>query len=141
MEQYKIVLRGKPIALKRPRFSTINGKAFDSQKKIREGDKWEIASQWRISPLKYSISLELYYYIPIPSSWSKNNKLSHIGKPCLVTPDLDNYIKWSLDAMNGIVFDDDKQVYEIQATKMYSEEPRTEIVVKYESDVDEVGDG
>ena len=35
-------------------------------------------------------------------------------------------IKGVKDAMNGIVYKDDSQVYKINATKIYSEEPRIE---------------
>lgn len=44
--------------------------------------------------------------------------------------DCDNFIKASLDSANGIIFTDDKQVVEIHAYKIYSEEEKTIIEIK-----------
>ena len=37
-----------------------------------------------------------------------------------VKPDLDNYIKSVLDAMNGIILKDDSQIVSIEASKKYT---------------------
>lgn len=57
-------------------------------------------------------------------SWKKTKKqeandgeLIHTSKP-----DLDNVLKIALDALSGIVFDDDQQVVEVIATKKYGPE-------------------
>lgn len=44
-------------------------------------------------------------------------------------PDIDNLQKSLLDALNGIVWDDDAKITHIEAWKFYSEKPRTEIEV------------
>jgi Holliday junction resolvase RusA-like endonuclease len=44
-------------------------------------------------------------------------------------PDVDNYSKAALDAINGVVFLDDAQVVAELIVKMYSDRPRLEIVV------------
>ena len=36
-----------------------------------------------------------------------------------VKPDVDNFLKASLDALNGIAYDDDAQIIEINASKKY----------------------
>ncbi len=46
-----------------------------------------------------------------------------------VKPDWDNLGKVT-DALNGIVWEDDKQVVDGQVIKYYDREPRLEIVVK-----------
>ena len=33
--------------------------------------------------------------------------------------DIDNYLKFTLDSMNGIVYDDDSQIFELAVTKEY----------------------
>lgn len=132
----KIVVDSPPIALKRTRFATRTGKAFDSQKKLKEAERWDISQQWDLSPLRSPITLDISYYVEIPESWSKKKREEHMGKPCVKRPDLDNYIKWSLDVMNGMIFQDDSQVYDIRAFKIYSDNPRTEIIIKHGSDVD-----
>jgi Holliday junction resolvase RusA-like endonuclease len=42
-------------------------------------------------------------------------------------PDLDNIIKAVLDALNGIVFDDDAAVCELVASKKYDDNERVEV--------------
>lgn len=49
--------------------------------------------------------------------------------PPLTKPDVDNYEKLVLDAMSGVVFADDGQVFFVQTKKQYSDIPRTEISV------------
>lgn len=45
--------------------------------------------------------------------------------------DLDNYLKVLIDSIKGIYFEDDDQIYEIQATKELGvKEERTEITVE-----------
>ena len=42
---------------------------------------------------------------------------------------MDNYIKSLLDALNGLVWDDDAKIVHLEADKFYSEQPRIEIEV------------
>ena len=51
----------------------------------------------------------------------------HYTKLYECKPDLDNVVKLILDAINGIVFADDKQVVSISASKAYSDTPRTTV--------------
>ncbi len=45
-------------------------------------------------------------------------------------PDLDNCVKFVKDCLNGIVWWDDSQVYEVHAKKIYDENPRTYIIIR-----------
>jgi Holliday junction resolvase RusA-like endonuclease len=45
----------------------------------------------------------------------------------LTRPDIDNYCKAPLDALNGIVWRDDSQVVELTVSKFYSSRPRLEL--------------
>ena len=52
---------------------------------------------------------------------------------CIVPVDLDNVAKAVSDAMNGFVYVDDGQIYELVATKWYAakgERPRVEVTVE-----------
>jgi len=46
-----------------------------------------------------------------------------------VAPDLDKYIRAVLDALTGIAYQDDSQVIDIKATKVYSNSPGAEIKI------------
>ena len=46
-----------------------------------------------------------------------------------VKPDLDNVLKVIMDSLNGIAYDDDKQVVGVILGKMYDITPRVEIII------------
>ncbi|WP_324295211.1 RusA family crossover junction endodeoxyribonuclease [Limosilactobacillus reuteri] len=48
----------------------------------------------------------------------------------IVKPDTDNYIKSTLDGLNGLLWEDDNQIVKIVAEKYYSDHPRVEIEVR-----------
>lgn len=70
-----------------------------------------------LSPLTQHESGEL----PVPAC-----KRLHEGEPHGQRPDLDNLLK-SLDGLNGVVWSDDCLVYGLEAMKLWSHNPRTEI--------------
>ncbi|MYZ80006.1 RusA family crossover junction endodeoxyribonuclease [Ligilactobacillus salivarius] len=48
----------------------------------------------------------------------------------IVKPDLDNYIKSTLDALNDVIWTDDATIVELNTSKWYADDPRIEIEVK-----------
>ena len=66
------------------------------------------------------VRLRVVFDMPIPKSWSKKRKNEAAGCYHTSKPDLDNLQKALLDAMNGIVFEDDSQVADIRAVKRYT---------------------
>ena len=50
----------------------------------------------------------------------------------MMKPDIDNVIKAALDAMNDVVYDDDKQVFELVVSKRYTESCEGYIEVEVE---------
>lgn len=77
-----------------------------------------------------AIRAEIKAYFPIPKSVSKKKQKEMLeGKirPITVKCDTDNICKIILDALNTIAYDDDRQVVELEAYKLYSEQPRAEI--------------
>lgn len=70
-------------------------------------------------------------YYPIPASWSKKRQQAAVdGTEIPGKPDLDNVIKAVLDALNGVVYLDDKQVVRLMGTKAYCRHPRIEVLVE-----------
>ena len=48
----------------------------------------------------------------------------------VVKPDVDNVAKSILDALNGIIYLDDKQIIELDIEKIYAETSWTEVKIK-----------
>ena len=47
-------------------------------------------------------------------------------------PDIDNVVKIALDALNGVMFEDDAQVYQVTAHKKYGD-PMILITIEWEN--------
>lgn len=77
------------------------------------------------------LHVSVIFYRPIQRSVSKVEKTRRIlGKVFpTVKPDLDNYIKSTFDALNGVLWHDDNNIVSIRAMKMYSDDTRIEIVI------------
>ena len=58
--------------------------------------------------------------MPMPKSWSKKRKAKLLGKPHQQIPDLDNLIK----ALNDCLRDEDKYIWEVNASKTWWDEGR-----------------
>lgn len=93
----------------------------------------QCASQVFPGPLLLGpIRMEIGILKPIPKSFSKK-KLDLIKQSrCFPQgrPDLDNYEKSVLDALNNIVWKDDSQVIEKHSFKKYSDYPHVIIVIE-----------
>jgi len=66
---------------------------------------------------------EVIFHIAMPDSWSLLKKREHIDKPHQQTPDIDNLIKALFDALMV----EDKNIWNITATKYWSGEGKIEI--------------
>ena len=76
-------------------------------------------------PVETPVSVGVLAYYPIPASWSKKRQQAAIdGIEIPGKPDLDNVLKAVLDALNGVVYVDDKQVVRLTGGKAYSSYPR-----------------
>lgn len=82
-------------------------------------------------PTAQPVALLMTVRFAVPTTWSKRKiaaaLLGHV-RPC-VKPDADNTLKLT-DALNGIVWLDDKQVVDARVRKIYAETPGLLIEVK-----------
>lgn len=100
----------------------MDAKSVEYQKMIA----WE-AKPYFPKLLEGPISLEVTFLFPFPKRWRKKDK---IDKPHISRPDLDNLVKAIKDALNGIAWKDDAQIYSIKCTKSYSSGPLISIKIK-----------
>lgn len=132
----KIIIPGVPVGKGRPKFSTFGGypKAYTPIKTVNYENLVKIAfQQTGEQPFERETQLraDITAFFPIPKSVSKKKReemnrglLMHTKKP-----DCDNIAKSILDALNGLAYYDDSQICELSVYKMYSDEPRAEIVI------------
>lgn len=72
--------------------------------------------KWGSRPmLTGPIRMTVLFKLSKPEKGKKGSKMEHPA----VTPDLDNLVKAVSDALNKIVFNDDAQVCELSAKKIY----------------------
>ncbi|HJE96552.1 MAG TPA: RusA family crossover junction endodeoxyribonuclease [Ligilactobacillus acidipiscis] len=112
---------GKSIRL----YDPIDVKNFKLQLKY-------LAKAKRIKPFDDSIEVSLKFYRKVQASVSHvehDRRVSGIHRP-VVKPDVDNYVKATLDALNGIIWKDDAQIVTLHASKYYSDHPRIEMEVE-----------
>lgn len=127
----RLLIYETPIAQKRPRF--YRGIVYDPQKIDKR--RWKSIISTQMIENGYCaihsepIHATLIFYMPIAKSLSKRKQIALDKKPHITRSvgDLDNLIKFVLDVMNDIVYEDDALVYKIEAKKMYDFNPRVEI--------------
>jgi Holliday junction resolvase RusA-like endonuclease len=111
----RFFIPGKPEPKGRPRF-TRSGRTYTPLKT----QEWEntvglTAIQHKPTELWTGpIACGLVFQLPKPLKHPKKKILRHIVKP-----DLDNVIKAILDAMEGIIFKGDQQIYRLYTEKIF----------------------
>lgn len=73
--------------------------------------------------LSGAVGLNLSIRIEVPKSFSKSKRELALNHGIFPTrkPDLDNVLKAVMDALNGVLYEDDKQVCSVRVTKYYAE--------------------
>jgi Holliday junction resolvase RusA-like endonuclease len=100
---YRYACRGSFASM----YMTAEGKA------IKEAYHWEAKSQWRAKPLSGDISVTIEFFFA-----TKRRR------------DLDNQNKLVLDALSGIVYEDDAQIAELHLLRRHdTKRPRIEVSV------------
>ena len=120
----EFIVKGDPVGKQRPRF---NGKTRTTYTP-RKTKHYETLIRKAYEDTGGSIqdgyiSLSLDVYFAIPKSYTKGKRLAcqhNINRPAK-KPDIDNTLKVVLDALNGVAYEDDKQVVEVICRKWYSQ--------------------
>ena len=147
-KEMHIVVPGKPIAKKRPRFfakatpsgKIISGTYKDDKEQTEEG-KFLLSLTEQIK----NHNIEDFYGKPLfveftfvfvrPKSHFGSGKNANVLKPSapyyhVVKPDCDNAVKYCKDCMNKVVYGDDSQVVGETAWKVYGEKEETKITIR-----------
>lgn len=137
MNGIAFTIPGVPVGKGRPRFARrgehvrayTDGKTANYENLVRLAAAQAMAGS---APMKRPVALLLTMNMPIPSSWSKKRQdlavRGLIG--ATVKPDLDNVCKAIADAMNGIVYLDDKLIVSATIVKQYGTVPHVSVRVQ-----------
>lgn len=130
-----IIIPIEPVEQQRPRATSQGGhvRVYDPPKVRRF--KQDVAKFVKQQPLpKFEdkeLSVQIKFFRKIQKSLTKKERelrLSNVHRP-KTRPDIDNLVKSLLDALNGLIWDDDAKIVHLEADKLYSEQPRIEIEV------------
>ena len=124
---------GDPIAKARPRFTRGGHVYTATSTRVAEGQVYMEATKAMDgnTPMLGPLFVFVVAHLAIPKSWSKKRqqmadmRLIHPDK----RPDLDNLVKLVTDGMNGVCYEDDKQIVFMQAGKVYDRRVYTEVCV------------
>ena len=133
--KYEFEVLGEIVGKERPRVNMYTCRVYTPNK--TKDYEFLVQQYFRMKYPKYEtlkgrISINIIAYLKIPQSTSKTkiqemleNKISPTKKP-----DVDNIAKSILDAMNGLVFEDDNQVSKISVEKRFALEEKAVIEVE-----------
>lgn len=122
-----IQIEGRPIPLQRARGTRSH--FYDPQYIAKKNFALEVKSQFNKSPISEKIFIFLSFEFKIPESWSKKKKARMVNQPHAQTPDLSNLVKFTEDALNGIVWKDDALICSIHTCKKWSLQDMTTIII------------
>lgn len=131
----KFIVPGKPQGKARPRFNTYTGRTYTPSKTGAYEKLIALCfKQAGGKKLSGAIEIKIDCFYQIAKSHTKATKaLMEKGEiQATIKPDLDNIAKAVLDALNGLAFDDDKQVVRLEISKRYDHEARVEVEIRGE---------
>lgn len=127
---------GQPIGQGRPRFSR-HGKYVQTYDPPKSRQYKALVTQklqqvYAGKPISCPIKITVKAYFGVPESYSKRRThecLSGVEKPDK-KPDADNIVKGVMDALNGIAYEDDKQVISMHVYKTYAETGHVSVTIE-----------
>nr|DAQ91529.1 MAG TPA: Endodeoxyribonuclease RusA [Caudoviricetes sp.] len=126
---------GKPLGKQRPRFSR-QGTAVRTYTPRQTAEYERLVKESYIAAggkkLEGAIGATIRGYFEPPKATSKKQRQKMLSGEVGYTKkiDADNLAKSILDALNGVAYDDDSQVYLLIVQKLYAEVARVEVILE-----------
>ena len=133
---YRFTVPGPAVPQGRPIFTTRGGKrwAIDPPRSREYKAKVRAYARRVCQPHRARDKpwLAVSEYRPIPKSWSRKKRAAAREQKIYPTvrPDFDNVIKAIADALNGVLWEDDRQVVDGRIQRFYSDDPRVEVEIE-----------
>lgn len=113
------LIRGKS----RPRAAVRGGRATiytpGTQHRAEAAIKASAMRERLPPPFRGPVALDIFISHAMPASWSRKKRAEMVGAYVDKKPDSDNQIKTIMDALNGLLWVDDRQVAKITYEKQY----------------------
>lgn len=131
------VVPGEPVGKGRPRSTVIAGYVRVYSPPKTEAYERMVATYAKLAmgsalPLEGPLSASLLFRHSVPRSYSHRRRRAILAglEPYLGRYDVDNLTKSVLDALNGLIFHDDKQIVRLNVLKRPDANPGVDILVK-----------
>ncbi len=120
------VQKDRPRFFKRQIYTPLKTKAFQFQVGLYAAQAMQGRQPWQC-PMELCVK----FYRSPADSWSRRRRQAAIEQAVVPVskPDIDNLAKAVMDALNGIVYLDDAQVYRLDALQLYGHESKTVVQV------------
>jgi Holliday junction resolvase RusA-like endonuclease len=121
---FESTIHFEPVSLKRHRHR-LKGGTYDPSKKDKD-DFIKAIENFPTEKMSKPIRCTLNFYCKRPKNHYKTGKNSHVLKDSspkynINNKDLDNMVKFVLDALNDKLYTDDSLIIEINCSKLYAE--------------------
>jgi len=124
MKSFSFTVPIAPVGKERPRVTRRNGmvvtytpkKTITAENAIRF-----MALANRLVRMEGPLKLDLICSMEPPASMSQKKRLALMEKPMEGYPDVDNLLKLVMDALQGLVYKNDKSVVQASVLKKYGE--------------------
>lgn len=129
---------GKAQGKGRPRF-TRSGHTYtpDSTRIYEDMVRAMYRQACKEPPTDAAVKVCIVVWMIPAKSLSKKQRAKELEHPPMKKPDIDNISKIILDALNGVAWNDDKQVVSLEIVKLWGHDERVMVGIKKESEEDE----
>ena len=128
-----LVIYGAPQGKARPRM-TRTGRVYNPSTNTKYETQiqceWTLQECIREEAECYRATITAYFKPPKTSTKNFRQKAEKGEIQPIKKPDADNIAKIVLDALNGVAYDDDKQVAELTVVKKYGATDKVDIVIE-----------
>lgn len=130
---YQFIVPGAPRGKQRPKVTRNGTYTPEETKRYEQKVLACFLNEYpRMKPIRNGVNVHITAFFEIPKSYGKARReriLNGLERPTK-KPDADNIAKIILDALNGKVILDDKQVVVLTVKKHYSTIPRVEVLIE-----------
>lgn len=106
---HRIVFKIDPVPASRPRVAQFGTYYLPKYQQFRK-DMAKLLMGAKKTRYTQPLKLDVVFRVPLPKSYSQKKRTEMDGAYCATNFDLDNLEKALYDSMNGVTYEDDRQI-------------------------------